>query len=1259
MIPPRVAPSTNKTTVAGRRVARGLARASLLVLTSLLALPAAAAPSPAASSPKNPVDAENAKLVERVLRAGKEPRGIVPLLTLWDHWDESTPKLLVAQLGRLAKDKRLAADRRVQVETMLAQARLRLGDPEAVHKRFEDLGYVTHFRVIGPFDNEGKAGFDTETPPEQKRMEAPDLLAHYQGREHLVEWRELPDIVRSGFVSMGAVLRPLENVCGVAETFVKSDKARPLSLWVGAGGAVKVYWNGAPVLRDAAYRQPSPDRDVVMVGAHAGWNRVLVKVCTANGPWGFQLRLGDEHGDIAKGLGYATNTTTALDIAPGHEKLHMPKAPVAPLAWFEAELTAKDAARPPTLPSNAAKDAKLAELLADFARYLSLSGSDDPAERRAKQLAERAAELAPTVDDLELAAQLSEERAEVLRFTDRAVKLFPNDSSVLMMQASALASGPAPDDALPVLARIDAAGEHGSAAALLHANILHDLELPEAALALVAEQRARIGETPQMLRALAAAESDAAHPDRALGAREQLLALRYDDSDARHALIDDALARSETQHVLDHIDALRAITPGSARTLLYVAGLYDALGRDDMVLATYREAMALAPDAAGVYVAYARALLRTPEQQAATDALRKALALKPQDADARELLDSVKPEPRTDEAYAIATEELLGRRTQSGGYPYTILQDLEVRTVFDNGLGTTFRQLAVQVNDSEGARRFRTHSFQYDPDSQHVDLRLSRVYRKDGRVLESVRTYEEQLGEPWYRTYYDTRAVIVVFPDLEPGDVVEVRYRIDDVAHRNLYADYFGDVHMFQDFVPVLRSDYVLVTPISRQIYSNEPRFAGLTHTQQLDGKRRIDRYTALNVSALVSEEGMPGMTESSPFLHVSTYKSWQDVGRWWWGLVKDQLYADASLKRTVADLVKDATSTRQKVERIHDWAVGHTRYVALEFGIHGFLPYRVPLIVQRGFGDCKDKASLMYTMLREAGIDARLVLVRTRHNGAVEDMPASLAVFDHAITYVPELDLYLDGTAEHSGITELPSEDQGVMVLQVWPDGAELKRTPILAADQNRRTRTLAVQLSADGSARVDGDEEVTGDEAAGYRDYYQAVGTRAERFERTLGELYPGVELQSQRFEPLGELGKPVRYSYRIRVPEFGRWSGSELEVPPSVLGDLVRNMARTPTRVQPLDLSIARTYVEERTIELPSGLRADSLPAGGEASSEWGKLLLRYSLQKSSVKAHTEFTLVRARVTASEYPAFRRWIEQADQLLRQRIGVRRGEP
>ena len=76
--------------------------------------------------------------------------------------------------------------------------------------------------------------------------------ARYPGREREVGWRTYPQIARWGYVSLGAVMRPTRSVCGYAETFVELDEARPITLWVGAGGATRVWFNGEPVIEDGA-----------------------------------------------------------------------------------------------------------------------------------------------------------------------------------------------------------------------------------------------------------------------------------------------------------------------------------------------------------------------------------------------------------------------------------------------------------------------------------------------------------------------------------------------------------------------------------------------------------------------------------------------------------------------------------------------------------------------------------------------------------------------------------------------------------------------------------------------------------------------------------------------------------------------------------------------------------------------------------------------------------------------------------------------
>ena len=351
------------------------------------------------------------------------------------------------------------------------------------------------------------------------------------------------------------------------------------------------------------------------------------------------------------------------------------------------------------------------------------------------------------------------------------------------------------------------------------------------------------------------------------------------------------------------------------------------------------------------------------------------------------------------------------------------------------------------------------------------------------------------------------------------------------------------------------------------------------------------------------------------------------------------------------------ATTVETKVQRIHNWVIRNTRYVGLEFGIHGYKPYRVPLIVQRGFGDCKDKASLMYAMFREAGIDARIVLVRTRRNGSISDLPASLAVFDHAIAYVPELDLYLDGTAEYNGTQELPGGDQGVTVLVVGPNDARLTRTPVLDPDRNRRVRELRATLAEDGSAQLQVEETIHGAEAPGYRRTYDAEGTRSERFERSLRGVFPGLELESQSMEGLAELESDIQVRYAAQVPNFARRDNGRLQVPPSVLDDLLRRLARNPTRRYPLDIGSTSSYRETRRLELPRGYRA--LNARSETSeSEFGRFALDISVTGQTVTARTELEIRRDRISPEDYPAFREWVEEADRYLREPITIEEGE-
>src|SRR5690606_19912068 len=131
---------------------------------------------------------------------------------------------------------------------------------------------------------------------------------------------------------------------------------------------------------------------------------------------------------------------------------------------------------------------------------------------------------------------------------------------------------------------------------------------------------------------------------------------------------------------------------------------------------------------------------------------------------------------------------------------------------------------------------------------------------------------------------------------LEPGDVVELRYRIEDVAVRNEMSDYFGEVEYLQSTEPIADVEYVLIAPKDKRLHIStgpDGRVGKVTHEQkELDG-RVVHRFHATDMPALETEPRMPRLGELLTHVHVSTFADWKSVGAWYLSLARDKMDAD------------------------------------------------------------------------------------------------------------------------------------------------------------------------------------------------------------------------------------------------------------------------------------------------------------------------------------------------------------------------------
>ncbi len=1247
---PAAAPCRRFGAVLARR-AISVAAVAFTVAGLPIARPAGAAAPEAAPALAGPGGTRIDSLRDAIASA-EGPGKVAALRDALASWDEVDPVRLEEVLRAAAEDGKLDQATRVYARLLLADARRKRGDLAGAETLRAELGFVDRWMVVGPFDHAGGSGLDTPYQPEAEATQPIVAGRAFDGKARTVRWRPAgPGLATT--LELGELLRPKESICAYAVAFVEpaagTRAPRPLSIWVGATGAFKVFWDGAEVLRDPAQRTVDEGRMAATVRLTPGPHRLMVKVCGELAP-ALAVRLGDAAGAPDRGVVVRADFGT-----DGASIERPPSTPKDVLDGAQARgfLQRLDASVVKSEPA----------ALEAYARYLRATSGEGRGEHRGRDMARRAAEARPTVDRLLLAGQLAEDPNQLRGWVDRAAALAGEGDPRVLRARIELARGSAdPRTARPHLERLVAVAPDDPLAPLGLAEIHIHAGLPRTAIAILERALESAPRTPALLRALGAQLRAVGRDVEADEVEARHAAYRFDDTSWLQARIERAVARRDMADADRWVERLLAVERDRHFALGLAARVQRASGRPDRARASLERALELAPEDEGALRALAELHGLEGRREDQLRHLRRLLVLHPQAKDVRLYVESLEPtRPRPDEALAWDDERFLPLRNQpKGSWPRRTLRDLSVATVYENGLASRFRQVVFQPLTDEAAAAARQFVFAYHADRQEVLIRAARVYRRDGRVDEAIESGEGAANDPSIAMYTSMRTFFVQFPKLEPGDVVELRYRIDDVGERDALDGIFDEVELLQSDEPVQNREWVLFAPraLPLQVQTLQAPFAKVTET--VDGPRITRRISIDAVPPASPEAGMPPWSEVLAQVRVSTFSSWDALGKFYWNLARPQLDVDDEVRAKIKEIAGDAKDDAAKAKAVYRYAKS-LRYVALEFGIEGIRPRRCALTLARGWGDCKDKAAVIVTMLRELGVDARMVLVRTLQRGLTVTEPPSLAMFDHAIAYVPSLDLFLDGTAEGHGTEELPAMDRGAIALVVSPEGGKLVRLPDPPPQASPTARTIDVTLAADGSATFHGAVSVRGAHAPEMRARYAADGARRDRVVQDLASALGPVELapapRGASVSGLGDVESALRVAYTGRARAFARRDAGNLTFPLATASHLVVSLASPAARRHDLLLGPQALVREERTVHLPAGARAAALPPPAAIDSPFGRLVLRVEDREGAVVATSELTLSRSRVTPAEYGAFRAFCAQVDAALAQRLAVTLG--
>ena len=1121
-----------------------------------------------------------------------------------------------------------------QVRFERARGLLAGGDRDGAMKLVEPLGVIRHFWMIGPFDNERGRGFKHD---DIGLAQGIDLAATYKGKERQVSWRQVQIDQTLGYVDLDAMLRPNDQASAYALAFVKSDADADAAIRLGSDEAVRAWWNGAEVLTRDVRREMGFDQDVAGVKLVKGWNTIVVKVHDQKGEWGFRVRLTAADGSPLAGVKVAATQAEADEAL---------KAKTAPAAFTGSVAGGAkqfyDGATAAGGPG-AARDLFHLGFLHHRRHF------DTFSDRQAENLLLKAADSEPgnaiyrfhyaeaAAPPIEMVVEKEENRQRQGR--EKSIELDPNYATAYRALAGFYTTSVVNLERAEQLlrkalevnpdfwqARLDLAGVMERRGLKGAAGVERDKALACAAATGVEEaKRAAASQVERQGMGPAAAD-----------AWRDVLKLDARSNDARRRVAELAAQALDQTGAVAVLDEIVAWNPYDSGALARKAEILEGAGDHPGAEKALREALSIAPEDDGLLQALGRVQSKSGQEKEALATFREALRVNPKLQTLERYVQFLDPEaaPYEDDFHidiASLIEKAKGW-TNKENDGWIVLLDQTVTKVNRDGTSSNYTHMAAKILTDAGVKQFDTYYAGGWGDS--FKWKVARVVKADGRVVEAKT--ESQRGAS------------AKFPPLEHGDVVDVEFRRDD-REQSFFGDYFGETMYFADQVPMLVSTWTLLTPAEREFYFHQRNMdVKAAEAVRDDGKTAVRTWRREDIAKIKTEPGMPSFREVAPQVQVTTYKDWNEFAKWWASMIRNQYIASPEMKQKVRDLTASKETRMDKIRAIYEFVTGDVQYRAWEFGPHGYQPYTATQVFDSKNGDCKDKALLFNTMLKEIDVEGYPVLLYADDARDDEDLTlAQVGHFNHCIAYVPDTDgkgtpMFFDGTAEYASAFLPPGMDQGAKALVVKPDGATMMTIPKGAPDSTGILQKWDVKLHDDGSATIKCAMTWRGDLAIQLRNQFSVEGQRPlilqQLFARVLGKL----KITEQSFDDLKDLSKPEA-SFRVtfEVEKFARGSGDTRTLPTGffdIAGQFLRGMSMLKTREHDLVLSSVMNFRTEADYELPAGWSVEAAPENAALTIKSAGFSSEANADGTKLRLVRDMKLTGERVKAAEYPEFR---------------------
>jgi hypothetical protein len=499
-----------------------------------------------------------------------------------------------------------------------------------------------------------------------------------------------------------------------------------------------------------------------------------------------------------------------------------------------------------------------------------------------------------------------------------------------------------------------------------------------------------------------------------------------------------------------------------------------------------------------------------------------------------------------------------------------------------------------------------------------------------------------------FSIYEDNRIKVMDLRQLEYPYTVEFEYEVD-----------YPNLFFLPNWYPQSYQSIPVETSIGKYTYPKSSKLRFFTKTidekylnsKELEGGVVEKTWKIENLESFEPEIMLPIEENAAKVLFVGASEfeyegfkgdlsSWESMGKWIALLNSGKDVLTPQLKSKVNEIVSALETTEEKTKAIYEYMQKNTRYVSIQLGIGGFMPFEALTVEKYGYGDCKALSNFMGAMLKEAGIKSNYALIYGGESKrkVYEEFPKSY--FNHAILAVPtEKDtIWLECTSQTNPFGYLGNFTSDRHALLITEDGGKLVRTPKYGKENNKLFQKAEFEVDETGKAKGSLHFENSGLQAENGNLLTVAGLSGTEKKNWLLTNLpLSTFDVVDFTFTPERSSMPTVKVDAEIVVKSMASKSGTRIFLQPNQLNVYSMKISSKPERKASFERKMGFIDEDLITYKLPIGFNPESVPANVVLESDFGKYSSEYQFEEGSLVYKRKLEMNDGIYPAGQFPAF----------------------